>query len=122
MSIEQTLPSNWYLRDDIFSLEREHIFFRDWVCVAREEQLPGPGDHLVLDVYGQSILLLRNTEGKLRGFYNVCRHRGAQLCASESGEDFLEDSHGVWWVVAAYSAPTMPGVTTWTGNCSVLHI
>jgi len=93
VSIEQTLPSNWYLRDDIFTLEREHIFFRDWVCVAREEQLPGPGDHLVLDVYGQSILLLRNTEGKLRGFYNVCRHRGAQLCASESGEDSQEDSH-----------------------------
>ena len=93
MSIEQTLPSNWYLRDEIFSLEREHIFFRDWVCVAREEQLPGPGDHLVLDVYGQSILLLRNTEGKLRGFYNVCRHRGAQLCASESAEDSQEDSH-----------------------------
>ena len=79
MSIEQTLPSNWYLRDDIFTLEREHIFFRDWVCVAREVQLPSPGDHLVLDVYGQSILLLRNTEGKLRGFYNVRRHRGAQL-------------------------------------------
>ncbi|MBT6893724.1 MAG: Rieske 2Fe-2S domain-containing protein, partial [Gammaproteobacteria bacterium] len=72
--MEQTLPSNWYLNDDIFALEREHIFFREWVCVARAEQLPNPGDHLVLDVLGQSILLLRNTEGKLRGFYNVCRH------------------------------------------------
>jgi len=93
VSIEQTLPSNWYLNDDIFALEREHIFFREWVCVARAEQLPNPGDHLVLDVLGQSILLLRNTEGKLRGFYNVCRHRGAQLCAPETGKKPEEESH-----------------------------
>ena len=93
MSIEKTLPSNWYLDEDIFALEREHIFFREWVCVAREEQLPDAGDHLVLDVFGQSILLLRNTQGKLRGFYNVCRHRGAQLCPSQSEDEPQEDSH-----------------------------
>lgn len=86
-SLETTLPSSWYLSDDIFQLEREHIFMREWICVGREEEIPSPGDHKVLDVYGESILLLRNTGGKLRGFYNVCRHRGAQLCPMGEQEE-----------------------------------
>lgn len=79
-ALEVSLPSSWYQREDIYQLEREHIFMREWVCVGREEELPEPGDHRVLDVYGESILLLRNSEGNLRAFYNVCRHRGARLC------------------------------------------
>jgi hypothetical protein len=85
--LERTLPSSWYLRDDVFALEREHIFYREWLCVAREEELPKPGDHRVLDVLGQSVLLVRNGAGALRAFYNVCRHRGHSAriaAASES--------------------------------------
>jgi Rieske 2Fe-2S family protein len=74
------LPSAWYRRADVFALEAEHIFFREWLCIGRDEMIPRAGDHRVLDVAGQSILLLRNGAGQLRGFYNVCRHRGARLC------------------------------------------
>lgn len=82
-----SLPSDWYLSNDIFALEKEHIFLKEWVCVGREEEIPKAGDHKVLDLYGESILLLRNTEHQLRAFYNVCRHRGAQLCPSGEQED-----------------------------------
>ncbi len=81
--LETTLPSSWYLEDAVFDLEREHIFCRDWVCVGREEELPQAGDHKILDVVGESIILLRNTEGALRAFYNVCRHRGARICPAD---------------------------------------
>lgn len=80
--LESTLPSSWYLEEDIFALEREHIFMREWLCVGRGEQVPEPGDHKVLDLHGESVLLVRNAEGRLRAFYNVCRHRGARLCAA----------------------------------------
>ncbi len=79
--LEATLPTAWYRREEVFLLEREHIFFSDWFCVARDEQLPKPGDSFVVAVAGQSILLVRNRAGTVRGFYNVCRHRGARLCA-----------------------------------------
>ena len=85
--LESTLPSSWYLQDSYYQLEREHIFMREWVCVGREEQLPSAGDHQVLDLYGESILLLRNQEGMLRAFYNVCRHRGARICAAPGDDD-----------------------------------
>ena len=85
--LEATLPSSWYLRDDIFALEREHIFYKEWVCVGREEDLPRPTAHRVVDVAGQSILLVRNGAGALRAFYNVCRYRGAQLCSPQAPAD-----------------------------------
>jgi Rieske 2Fe-2S family protein len=85
--LETTLPSSWYLSEDIYRLEREHIFMREWICVGREEEVSSAGDHKVLDVYDESILLLRNAEGVLRAFYNVCRHRGAQLCPTEEQEE-----------------------------------
>ena len=78
--LEPTLPAAFYFSDEIFALEKEHLFAASWMCVAREEQLPQPGDSLVLNVVGESILLVRNRQGALRGFYNVCRHRGAELC------------------------------------------
>jgi Rieske 2Fe-2S family protein len=52
------------------------------MCVGREEELPGAGAHRVLDIAGESIIVVRNQEGVLRGFYNVCRHRGTRLCHS----------------------------------------
>ena len=78
--LEPTLPSSWYRSAQVFALEKERIFCREWLCVAREEQLAAPGAHQVLDLLGESVLLLRNREGRLRAFYNVCRHRGTRLC------------------------------------------
>lgn len=85
--LEPTLPSSWYLQERIFELEREHIFMREWLCAGRAEELPGAGDHKVLDLYGESVLLVRNRHGVLNGFYNVCRHRGARLCPSPGQDD-----------------------------------
>jgi Rieske 2Fe-2S family protein len=78
--LEPTLPSSWYRSPQVFALEKERIFCREWICVAREEELAAPAAHRVLDILGESILLVRNREGQLRAFYNVCRHRGSRLC------------------------------------------
>jgi Rieske 2Fe-2S family protein len=81
--LEPTLPSNWYFDEAIYRRERERIFYREWFCAGREEELPAPGDHKVLDIAGESILVVRNRDAALRAFYNVCRHRGARLCRSD---------------------------------------
>jgi Rieske 2Fe-2S family protein len=86
MSLQRTLPTGWYRSADIFRIEKERIFCREWVTACREEELPRPGDSQVLNVLGESILLVRNREGHLRAFYNVCRHRGARLCRGAGAE------------------------------------
>jgi hypothetical protein len=87
--LEPTLPSSWYRSPEVFRAEKERIFCREWIGVCRESELPKPGDHQVLDVLGESILLLRNREGLLRAFYNVCRHRGSRLCRTAAETEAL---------------------------------
>ena len=84
--LEPTLPSSWYRSDEVFALEKEHIFCREWFCVGREEELAQPNASRLLEVLGESILLLRNRTGQLRAFYNVCRHRGTRLCRDNSAQ------------------------------------
>lgn len=79
-----TLPGRDYHDPDVFALERERIFFREWVYVGRADEAPEPGDFITADVTGESVLLVRGKDGELRGFYNVCRHRGSRICDGES--------------------------------------
>jgi Rieske 2Fe-2S family protein len=82
--LQKSLPSSAYLSEEIFAREKENIFFHEWICAGREEQIPNPGDYLVLDILGESVLVVRTKEGKLKAHYNVCRHRGARLCLTPS--------------------------------------
>jgi len=119
-TLEETLPSSWYLDEAIFKLEKKEIFFREWLCVAREEQVPNPADSLVLEIMGESIILLRNHVHELRAFYNVCRHRGARLCAAKKSDEEEEEiilRGGISRngnIVCPYHA--------WTGSWCGLHI
>jgi glycine betaine catabolism A len=78
--LEPTLPTRWYRSEEVFRLEKERIFCREWTCVGREEEIAEPGAYRVIDVLGESVLIVRNRAGVLRAFYNVCRHRGSRLC------------------------------------------
>ncbi|HTS87606.1 MAG TPA: aromatic ring-hydroxylating dioxygenase subunit alpha [Gemmatimonadales bacterium] len=78
MSLEPTLTREHYLSPQAFALEKERIFCREWMCVGRESELTEEGDYLVIDLAGESLLLVRSAQG-LHGHYNVCRHRGSQL-------------------------------------------
>jgi phenylpropionate dioxygenase-like ring-hydroxylating dioxygenase large terminal subunit len=78
--LEPTLPSSWYRDEQVFAAEKERIFWGEWTCVGREEELADPGSFRVLAVCGESVILLRNRAGRLRAYYNVCRHRGSRLC------------------------------------------
>jgi glycine betaine catabolism A len=78
--LEPSLPSSWYRSERVLALEKERIFCREWICIGREEELSGAGAFKIIDVLGESLIVLRNRSGALRAFYNVCRHRGSRLC------------------------------------------
>jgi Rieske 2Fe-2S family protein len=86
--LERTLHRDYYFSVEIFARERERIFYREWFCVAREEQLPEVGDYLALNLAGESVLLVRTRSSGLAAYYNVCRHRGSQLVADGSQGTF----------------------------------
>ncbi len=76
-----TMHPDAYLSGEVWATERDRIWFKQWVAVGRDDTVPDPGDRLVVDVAGESIVVARNGAGELRAFYNVCRHRGAELVA-----------------------------------------
>lgn len=82
VSLEPSLPSSAYTDPAQFQAEKDRIFAREWMVAGRSETLVGPGAWRVIDLVGESVLLIRAKDGTLNAFYNVCRHRGAQLCPS----------------------------------------
>ncbi|MDQ3699134.1 MAG: aromatic ring-hydroxylating dioxygenase subunit alpha [Gemmatimonadota bacterium] len=81
-----TLAGRYYTSPEIYREEQDRIFSRRWVCAAREDEIPSPGDYLLRTIAGESIIVLRDRAGGLRAFFNVCRHRGTRMCEAERGQ------------------------------------
>ena len=77
--LASSLPPEYYTSPQIAEVEIDRIFRACWIGVGRSSMVENPGDYIALDVAGQSIILLRDTDGRLRVFANTCRHRGARL-------------------------------------------
>ena len=83
---QMTLPRRYFLAPELLAEEMESLFTRQWLCVDREEKVARPGDFFVLEVAGESIIILRDQTGVVRAFYNVCRHRGSRICEEHQGQ------------------------------------
>jgi choline monooxygenase len=70
-----TLPAQLYTDAGVFAAEKEKIFSRTWQVVGHAAQVANPGDYFTTELIGEPLLLVRGSDGRLRGFYNVCRHR-----------------------------------------------
>ncbi len=75
----RALDPKFYFGDPTFELERQQIFAASWQMVAHHAELAEAGDHLLVNVAGTPVVLLRATDGVLRAFPNVCRHRAGPL-------------------------------------------
>ena len=82
--LEAGLPAAWYHDPAHYQRELETLWYRRWVVVAREEELPAPGDWRTVRIGTQSLVLVRS-EDRIRAFHNTCRHRGSVLCTEEQG-------------------------------------
>jgi len=91
-----TLIPDAYTAADFFALEQEKIFATAWVAVGCLQQVQNPGDILVSEVAGRSILVMRDKTGKLGAFYNVCRHRGSKLLERSCNIKSLRCPYHAW--------------------------
>ncbi len=65
--------------------ELEKVFFRSWIIVDRSSAIPNPGDYLVWEEIGQTVVVSRLEDGSVRAFHNVCMHRGARIVDPDRG-------------------------------------
>ena len=80
-----TLPARFFYDADIFAQEREAIFYKAWHAGAHENELAELGAYVLLDLFDQSVILLRGADGEVRAFHNVCQHRGNRLLNARRG-------------------------------------
>lgn len=77
-------PARYYSRDWARA-EWTHLWKKVWNLGVRESELPEPGDYVRHNIGKEDLIFMRNDAGEVQGFYNVCRHRGNQLC--QGGRD-----------------------------------
>ena len=65
-------------------LEKREIFLKQPLVAGLSSDVPGPGDSLLFEEVGQTIVIVRGKDGLLRGFLNMCAHRGAKLVRADS--------------------------------------
>jgi len=83
----KTLPQRYFVSTEIFRREQEQIFSTQWLLVGHQSQIADAGDYFLVSTppssdygaAGESLIITRDKNGAIHGFYNVCRHRGTRL-------------------------------------------
>ncbi len=91
------MPGNLYTSAEIFAAEKEQIFMKTWLCVAREEQIANPGDYLTGEVMAEPYVITRNKDGKIHAFLNMCRHRGVPVAEGAGNARGFSCPYHAWY-------------------------
>lgn len=91
-----TLPAPAYTDPAVHAFEQEAIFARSWQLVGRAGAVARPGCHLVAEIAGRPVLAVRGNDAVLRGFFNVCKHRGGPLALEDDCAARLQCRYHGW--------------------------
>lgn len=80
-----SLATPFYASREVFDLDVDLIFGRHWIFVAAEAEIPEEGDYVTVDLDTESVIIVRDDDGGVNAFRNVCRHRGARLLDGRCG-------------------------------------
>ncbi len=89
-------PAEIYTSPELFRLEKEQIFMRDWLAVGREEEIPNAGDYTALRILDEPVLLVRDKQGRINAFANICLHRGVEICTGTGNKRALNCPFHGW--------------------------
>ncbi len=81
--LHTALDARYYTDPEVYRLEHDRVFFRTWQFVGHQSMVPEAGDYRAFEVFGQSLFLIRDRNGEVRCFYNVCAHRAHELLSGE---------------------------------------
>src|SRR5258708_36072695 len=81
-----SLAQPFYGDPAIFRHDVDRLLARHWLCAGHASQAARPGDYFLFELASDSVIVLRGEDGVLRGFANVCRHRGSRICSAPAGD------------------------------------
>ncbi len=89
-------PGQIYSSEEVLELEKQNIFMKEWLCVARVEEVEKPGDYFSTRIIGEPVLIVRNNEGRINAFANVCLHRGVEIASGEGNAQSFSCPYHAW--------------------------
>ena len=75
------LPSAAYVNEEFWQTECHTVFTKNWICIGFAYEVTKQGEAMPVDFAGHPLVVVRNKQGALRVFHNICRHRCIQLVA-----------------------------------------
>ena len=90
------LEQPFYTSPSIYEIERRGWLANQWFVVAHRSEVADAGSYIVRELLGESLIFARDGEGTLRGFYNVCRHRGSRICERDGRSNNLTCPYHAW--------------------------
>jgi phenylpropionate dioxygenase-like ring-hydroxylating dioxygenase large terminal subunit len=81
-----SLPARFFYDESVFLREKTGIFFKSWHLAAHLNELREPGSFVTHEIFEQSVIVIAGHDGKIRGFHNVCQHRGNRLVEARRGK------------------------------------
>jgi choline monooxygenase len=86
LALASTIPSSWYVDQNLYQLELKTVFSNTWQLAARVDQVQHPGQYVTTDIAGEPVVVVRGNDGMLRAFFNVCRHHAAAVMTEAQGK------------------------------------
>jgi choline monooxygenase len=105
------LPGRVYYTDEAFQAERANVFAPSWIPVAFTSDAPNAGDVFPVSVAGWELLFVRGEDGVLRGFHNLCRHRGVKLVREAGNARTIVCSYHCWGYDLTGGLKTTPNIS-----------
>jgi len=96
MTPSRTLPYAWYADPAVLRVEQERIFAGAWQYATRADLVAEPGSMTPAWAGSLPVLVVRGGDGELRGFVNVCRHRGYTVCEAAGKRETLQCAYHAW--------------------------
>ncbi len=80
-----SLEQPFYIDPDYFKLDMEMIWYRDWLFIGHDCEIPRAGNYFTAQIGDYPVVVVRGKDGAIRAFHNTCRHRGHRVCTQEKG-------------------------------------
>jgi choline monooxygenase len=92
----ETIPSSWYTKQEFHSIDRDAILTKEWNIIGHVSQLTNVGDFIIGEAAGNPVIVVKGNDDKIRGFFNVCRHRGGPLAMENGCAKMLQCKYHGW--------------------------
>ena len=113
LAAASALHASFYTDPAWLACEQAQVFGRSWQLVAHSAELSAAGDHVVGELAGTPLLVVRQADGSLKAFPNVCRHRAGPIARGNGrGAKSLQCAYHGWTYTLAgqlKAAPEMQG-------------